>query len=112
MSGKNSTPNLSTSAVDITKTQHVSVPVSPPNKFDFSMPLARPSGEKVLKDSCFCQVKKKINILLYALGEEAGEIMLQFYTIPDTYEATFQAFLRFIPRRNVIFQRYKFNTRI
>lgn len=119
MPGNNSDPNLSTSAVDITMAQHVSVPVSPPNKFDFSMPLAWPqwrkrferfmsvSGQNAKSD------EEKINILMYVLGEEAEEIMLQFHTIPDTYEATFQAFENhFIPRRNIIFERYKFNTRI
>lgn len=39
--------------------------------------------------------------------------MYQYHTIPDTYEAIFQIFENaLISHRNIIFDRYKFNTRI
>lgn len=98
--------------------QSLSVPVSPPSKFDFSTPAAWPqwrkrferfmavSGQNLKSDD------EKINILMYVLGEEAEEVWLQFRNPPTTYTQALAEFENhFIPRRNIIFERYKFNTR-
>nr|CAI5832777.1 unnamed protein product [Callosobruchus analis] len=56
--------------------------------------------------------EEKINILMYVLREEAEEVMLQFNPQQITFSQTLNAFENhFIPRRNIIFERYKFNTR-
>nr|CAH7731836.1 unnamed protein product [Callosobruchus chinensis] len=99
--------------------QSLSIPVSPSSKFDFTAPQAWPqwrkrferfmsvSGQNMKPD------EEKINILMYVLGEEAEEVMLQFNPQPATFSQTLNAFENhFIPRRNIIFERYKFNTRI
>lgn len=40
--------------------------------------------------------------------EATEEIMLQFHTVPDAYEATIKAYENhLIPRRNIIFGSYK-----
>lgn len=99
--------------------QSFSVPVNPPSKFDFSNPVAWPqwrkrferfmavSGQNLKSDS------DKIDILMYTLGEDSEQIMLQFENIPTTYIQALSEFEHhFIPRRNIIFERYKFNTRM
>ncbi|KAJ8932068.1 hypothetical protein NQ314_014968 [Rhamnusium bicolor] len=112
------TATTSTNSIVTTMAQSISVPVSPPHKFDFSAPAAWPqwrkrferfmsvSGQNIKSD------EEKINILMYILGEEAEEVMLQFTQVPTTYVETLTALENhFIPRRNTIFERYKFNTR-
>ncbi|CAH1372868.1 unnamed protein product, partial [Tenebrio molitor] len=54
---------------------------------------------------------EKINVL-YLMGEESEEILLQFAEVPANYALTVRAFDKyFIPKKNLIFERYKFNSR-
>lgn len=94
------------------------VQVSPPEKFNFSTPVAWPQWRKrferfmsVSGQNCKSD-EEKINILVYIMGEESEEILLQFSTAPTTYIQALEMFeIHFIPRRNIIFERYKFNSR-
>lgn len=93
--------------------------VSPPEKFTFSNPAAWPMWRKRFERymSVSGQNNKseeeKINVLIYILGEESEDILVQFKKMPTTYEETIQSFHdHFIPRRNVIFERFKFNSRV
>ncbi|XP_073960781.1 uncharacterized protein [Choristoneura fumiferana] len=54
--------------------------------------------------------KDKIDCLLYCMGEKAEDILIQFYNIKD-YNSLIKEFDNFFaPKRNVIFERYKFNS--
>lgn len=53
----------------------------------------------------------KVNCLLYCMGEKAEDIIIQFGEL--TYKSSLEKFDRFFnPKRNVIYERYKFNARI
>ncbi|XP_050503520.1 uncharacterized protein LOC126882590 [Diabrotica virgifera virgifera] len=100
-------------------TINMPVQVNPPEKFTFSQPNMWPQWRKRFQR--FMSVsgqdqkpeKDKIDILMYIMGDEAEEIVLQFPKIPATYSEMLQSFENhFIPRRNVIFERFKFNSRI
>lgn len=55
---------------------------------------------------------EKIDVLLYVMGQKSESILLQIKDKPDTLKKTLDAFKRyFAPRTNVIFERFKFNTR-
>ncbi|KAJ8869944.1 hypothetical protein PR048_028955 [Dryococelus australis] len=57
--------------------------------------------------------KEQIDILLYLPGEHAEEILPQFQPAPDTQEQALQAFREYCnPRTNIIFEQYKFNSRV
>ncbi|CAG9762176.1 unnamed protein product [Ceutorhynchus assimilis] len=50
---------------------------------------------------------------MYILGVKAEDVIVQFVPLPKTYIATVQTFeYYFIPWRNLIFERYKFNSRV
>lgn len=104
---------------DAIQISNMPVQVSPPERFNFANPVGWPqwkrrferymsvSGQNNKSD------KDKIDMLLYIMGDEAEEILLQFAVQPVTYEDTVKKFeSHFIPRRNVIFERFKFNSRI
>lgn len=95
------------------------VSVSPPDKFPFSSPGTWTSWRKRFERymSVSGQLGKseeeKINILVYIMGEESEEIMLQFPSQPRSYEEALNSFENyFIPRRNIIFERFKFNSTV
>lgn len=55
---------------------------------------------------------EKIDMLLYIMGPKSEAIMLQIKEKPATVELTLQEFDNYFePKTNVIFERYKFNTR-
>lgn len=92
--------------------------VNPPGKFNFIAPETWPQWRKRFER--FMTVsgqnqkseEEKINILVYIMGEEAEEILLQFANQPTTFVEAIRYFENhFIPRRNVIFERFKFNSR-
>nr|CAI5857311.1 unnamed protein product [Callosobruchus analis] len=57
--------------------------------------------------------KEKIDILLYIMGEEAEEIILQLEKEPANFQEALTSLDKFfIPRRNIIYERYKFNLRV
>nr|CAI5862417.1 unnamed protein product [Callosobruchus analis] len=97
----------------------VPINVSPPERFNFSTPAAWPAWRKRLESYMSVPgrlqkpVKEIIDILMYIMGEEAEEIILQL----EKESATFQKELTspdkfFIRRRNIIYERYKFNLRV
>ncbi|XP_074039964.1 uncharacterized protein [Leptinotarsa decemlineata] len=95
---------------------NLSMHVAPPEKFTFSTPALwiqwKKRFQRYISVSGLSSKsdKEKIDILMYVMGEESEEVSLTFATQPTTYEDTLKAFEGyFIPRRNVIFERYKFN---
>nr|CAI5850622.1 unnamed protein product [Callosobruchus analis] len=93
--------------------------VSPPERFNFSTPAAWPAWRKRLERymSVSGQLQKsekeKIDILLYIMGEEAEEIILQLEKEPANFQEALTSLDKFfIPRRNIIYERYKFNLRV
>ncbi|XP_050516499.1 uncharacterized protein LOC126891367 [Diabrotica virgifera virgifera] len=93
--------------------------VNPPDKFNFLAPAIWPAWRKRLERymSVSGQLQKtegqKIDILLYLMGEESEDILMPFQKIPDTYEEVLNAFDKyFIPRRNIIYERFKFNSTV
>lgn len=65
------------------------------------------SGQNSKSDS------EKIDLLIYVLGKEFKQIMLQIENRPSTYlEALTEFENLFIPHCNIIFERFKFNTRV
>ncbi|KAG5890836.1 hypothetical protein JTB14_016214 [Gonioctena quinquepunctata] len=95
------------------------VSVSPPEKFLFSSPGTWTTWRKRFKRYMLVsgQMSKpeeeKINILVYIMGEESEEIMLQFPVQPTSYKEALDSFEKyFIPRRNIIYERFKFHSTI
>lgn len=93
--------------------------VVPPNELDFNNPAAWPAWKKrftrYMSLSSFGDKEDsdKIDMLIYVMGEKSEDIFVQFKPLPTTYDATLQAFEDyFIPRRNVMFERFKFNSRM
>uniref|UniRef100_A0A6P7FEP3 Uncharacterized protein LOC114329349 n=1 Tax=Diabrotica virgifera virgifera TaxID=50390 RepID=A0A6P7FEP3_DIAVI len=97
-------------------TINMPVQVNPPEKFTFSQPnMWRKRFQSFMSVSGQDQKpeKDKIDILMYIMGDESEEIVLQFPKIPNTYSEMLQSFENhFIPRRNVIFEWFMFNSRI
>lgn len=91
--------------------------VSTPESFNFADPSSWPKWRKRFERymSIAGHVNKpdeeKNNLLLYLMGEESENILLQFDPKPETYVETLDCFEKhFIPRRNIIFERFKFNS--
>ena len=59
--------------------------------------------------------KVQVDTLLYAMGSDADDVMLSFHLAPDDacdYDKVKDRFERhFVKKRNVIYERAKFNTR-
>ncbi|KAJ8879061.1 hypothetical protein PR048_019667 [Dryococelus australis] len=85
--------------------------LAPPASFDFRRPeewglvsgLSEKSGEM------------QVSTLIYILGQEARDIMNSF-NLSDKESASYEAVVKrfkshFIPKRNVIYERVKFNLR-
>lgn len=94
------------------------VNVNPPDKFCVTSPASWPAWRKrferymSVSGQLSKSEKEKINILVYIMGEEAEEIMVQFPSTPATYSEALKSFEDyFIPRRNIIFERFRFNSR-
>lgn len=94
--------------------------VQAPAEFNFSQPQQWPQWrkrfERYMSVSGFGKKsdKEKLDMLVYLMGNEAEEILLQQNVSgTDTYAEILTKFDKhFIPQRNVIFERYKFNSRI
>lgn len=90
-----------------------------PDKFNFTIPAGWPQWKKrfdrYMSVSGLSQKTdaEKIDILRYLMGEESEQIVAQWKTKPTTYQRALDAFEKhFIPSRNVIFERFKFNSRV
>ncbi|XP_072400844.1 uncharacterized protein [Diabrotica undecimpunctata] len=94
--------------------------ISAPSEFDFTQPQTwhqwKKSIERYMSVSGFGQKsdKDKLDLLLYLMGNEAEDILLQ--NRPGE-NASFQDVMQifdnhFIPRRNTIFERFQFNSRV
>lgn len=95
--------------------------IKPPGPLDFGDPNAwfrwkvRFDRYLNLSGQNGCKDVDKIDLLMYLLGEKSDEVVLTFEkpTQGWTYEELVQAFDRhFKPRVNIIFERFKFNTRV
>ncbi|KAJ8968580.1 hypothetical protein NQ314_002246 [Rhamnusium bicolor] len=95
------------------------IKVTPPDKFNFTNPATWPQWIK--RFNRYMSVsgmssktdKEKIDILLYVMGEESEDVLIQFPTVSNKYHELVKAFEDyFIPRRNVIFERFQFNSRV
>lgn len=93
--------------------------VSPPDQFNFQQPEKWPVWRKRFER--YATVSKlnssdemeKIDTCLYCMGEKSEEILLQINSQPNTLEELLKAFdTYFQPQKNVIFERFKFNSRI
>ncbi|XP_029163411.1 uncharacterized protein K02A2.6-like [Nylanderia fulva] len=100
----------------------VNAAVQPPSEFDFSRPELWPTWIKrferylSVSNSSKKSKKEKIDLLCYVMGEKSEEIFSQ--VVPDlsdatTYETVKKKFDEyFTARENVVFERFKFNSRI
>lgn len=94
--------------------------VQAPAEFNFSQPQQWPQWrkrfERYMSVSGFGKKsdKEKLDMLVYLMGNETEEILLQQNVSgTDTYAEILTKFDKhFIPQRNVIFERYKFNSRV
>lgn len=92
--------------------------VAPPDQLNFKIAAAWPIWKKrfsrYMSVSCLEErdEAEKINAFMY-MWEKSEEIFAQFQPKPTTYENVLTAFEDFfIPRKNVMFERFKFNSRI
>lgn len=102
----------------MSKESEKSIQVSPPEKFSFQSPINWPQWKKRFERYIAVaglskkSDEEKIDILLYIMGEESEQVVIQFPQAPKTFNEMLEAFENyFIPRRNVIFERFKFNSR-
>ncbi|XP_050516691.1 uncharacterized protein LOC126891558 [Diabrotica virgifera virgifera] len=93
--------------------------VSAPSEFNFSLPGSWNQWKKRLQRymsvSGFINKPEaeKMDMLVYLMGAEAEEIITQFNLTPaqQVYSIIIEKFdAHFIPQKNVIFKRFKFNT--
>ncbi|KAG5887773.1 hypothetical protein JTB14_035120 [Gonioctena quinquepunctata] len=108
-------PDTQPQAVNVT----TPVSVSPPEKFLFSSPGTWTTWRKryerymLVSGQMSKPEEEKMNILVYIMGEESEEIMLQFPVQPTSYKEALDSFEKyFIPRRNIIYERFKFHSTI
>lgn len=98
----------------------ISANVQAPTEFNFSQPQQWPQWKKrfdrYMSVSGFCKKldKEKIDMLIYLMGNEAEEILLQQnLSGNETYTDILDKFEKyFIPQRNIIFERFQFNSRV
>ncbi|EZA47292.1 hypothetical protein X777_16444, partial [Ooceraea biroi] len=96
--------------------------IQAPGEFDFSRPETWPKWikrfERYISVTGLSDKSEqdKINLLCYTMGEKSEEVMIQVMpsitasTRFAEVKAKFDAY--FSPKRNVIFERYKFNSRV
>ncbi|KAL1443455.1 hypothetical protein MTO96_045995 [Rhipicephalus appendiculatus] len=93
-----------------------------PDAFNFSSPNEWPKWKKRFErfrtssGLCVKPEQHQVDALLYIMGEQAEEIYATF-ALSEKNSKKFDAFVEqfdkyFIPRRNVIFERARFNTRV
>ncbi|XP_072377884.1 uncharacterized protein [Diabrotica undecimpunctata] len=94
--------------------------ISAPSEFDFTQPQTwhqwKKRVERYMSISGFGQKsdKDKLDLLLYLMGNEAEDILLQNQPGENaSFQDVMQIFdNHFIPRRNTIFERFQFNSRV
>jgi hypothetical protein len=95
--------------------------VAPPEAFNFARPeqwakwIRRFDRFRMASGLSTQADEAQVNTLIYAMGDEADDI-LRYFAISEgdrkQYETVKKAFdEHFVPRRNVIFERAKFNMR-
>lgn len=95
------------------------VQISPPENFDFGKPEAWPLWKKrieryfTISGLNRVEESEKVDTLLYIMGSRSEEVFLQ---LPDDKKGTFSLVLEefdkyFKPQKNVIFDRFCFNSR-
>nr|XP_046491899.1 uncharacterized protein LOC124223711 [Neodiprion pinetum] len=96
--------------------------VNSPREFEFTKPEAWPVWikrfEKYLSVAGLTNKseKEKVDLLCYTMGEEAEDILLRIF--PNLVNETLYSEVKkkfdeyFSPKKNVIFERYKFNSRV
>ncbi|XP_037505854.1 uncharacterized protein K02A2.6-like [Rhipicephalus sanguineus] len=96
--------------------------IQPPDAFDFSSPNEWPKWKqrferfRTSSGLCVKPEQRQVDALLYIMGEQAEEIYATF-ALSEESSKKFDAVVEqldkyFIPRRNVIFERARFNTRL
>lgn len=109
--------NIITQKIVIMAAPVANLQVSPPDKLSFTTPnwtQWKKRFERYMSVSGLAEKsdQEKIDILVYVMGEESEEILVQFPQLPTTYVGALKMFEdHFIPKKNVIFERYKFNSR-
>lgn len=95
-------------------------PLEAPDKFSFANPeqwprwLQRFNRYRVASNLKQQSEERQINTLIYTMGEEADDILLSFDAeITHNYDAVTAAFTKYFkPRRNIIYERANFNSRL
>lgn len=93
--------------------------VAPPEPFNFSFPEGwakwRKRFERYINVSGQSAkvATEQIDLLFYIMGEKSEEVLLQFGETPTTLADALNKFDKYFnPKRNVIFERFKFNSRV
>uniref|UniRef100_A0A1Y1KEL4 Peptidase A2 domain-containing protein n=1 Tax=Photinus pyralis TaxID=7054 RepID=A0A1Y1KEL4_PHOPY len=93
--------------------------ISPPGKFNFAIPASWPQWKKRFERYMTVSGYNtradtdKVDMLLYVMGEEAEEVIPQLNLERASYKDVMTKLEdHFIPQRNVIFERFKFNSRV
>ncbi|KAG5892423.1 hypothetical protein JTB14_003359 [Gonioctena quinquepunctata] len=93
--------------------------ITAPEGFHFADPDSWPQWKKrfirYVTVSGFGSKKdpEKIDLLLYLMGEKADEKLLKFETVPTAYTEMLELFDKyFVPQKNEVFERFKFNSRV
>lgn len=113
-------PNNQTNAGTSQHSENQFANVCAPSEFNFSQPQSWPQWKKrfgrYLSVSGLSNKtdKEKVDILIYLMGNEAEEILLQYnLSGQETYDEILTRFdTHFIPKRNIIFERFQFNSRV
>ncbi|KAG5878407.1 hypothetical protein JTB14_029680 [Gonioctena quinquepunctata] len=93
--------------------------ITSPEGFNFADPDSWPQWKKrfirYVTVAGFGSKKdpEKIDLLLYLMGEKADETLLTFETVPTAYTEMLKLFDKhFVPQKNEVFERFKFNSRV
>lgn len=92
--------------------------MQPPEAFNFEAPERWPLWRKRFNRFITCSgiqnrsQKDQIDYLIYIMGPEAEDAIQRFAEVPETLEGALDLFDKlFQPQTNVIFERFKFNSR-
>ena len=93
--------------------------IAPPEPFNFSQPdywsKWRKRFERYINVSgqSTKRAQEQIDLLFYIMGEKSEEVVLQFENTPTTLLNALNQFDKYFkPKTNVIFERFKFNSRV
>lgn len=122
MTGENNNQTPSTSTGSAATTSVMMPNIRPPNEFDFTKPetwinwLTRFERYVSVANLSSKSDKEKIDLLCYTMGEKSEEILKQILpdinatTTFDVVKTKFNGY--FSPEVNIVYERYKFNSRI